>query len=339
MYDPKQGCPMKHKRRKLFTVVAVFLCAVSSVPLSARVADDLNLGKRLHLSDDSKLGNSWEVTKITLDAKLVTTTGYLQVKNLTSTDQEGYFYGQYFDAQGQFCFSLLFSANKNLEGKGGRFASGEVRTLFSLAFLIAPASEPTEVRLVWIPGSVPSNSTNVQTPVTLQIMTDSDGKVRLPNYEPKDTVPVADLALASVIVDSSGHLQRVEVIHAIDPELRSWFSAFLAKQFFRAATINMTPITASTLVLLRFLATKADNPEHDTEALSPTASPLVGAYLKGMGNVPLSPITSIVLTRPPTRVKLGGSNEWTILPPAPEGVFQPLMGSSEWCPDVATWLP
>jgi hypothetical protein len=327
---------MEHNRRRLFTLVGVFLFTVSSVLLNARVADKPDLGKQIRLSDDSKLGNGWEVTEVTLDTKLVNTTGYLRVKNLTPSAQEGYFYGQYFDAKSRFCFSLLFSATKNLEGKAGGFASSEVRTLFSLTFLIAPASEPTTATLLWIPGPERTeNSTNIQTPITVQIMTDTDGKVRLPSYEPQD-MSVADLALASVIVDSSGHLQGAQVVHAIDPEVASWFSAFLVKQFFRPATINMTPITTSSLILLRFLATNANNPEHNTEALSPTSSRWIEDYAKAASG-PLLPITSVVLIRPPTRVKLGRSNEWTILPPAPGGVFEPLAGSSAWCPDVATW--
>ena len=67
-----------------------------------------------------------------------------------------------------------------------------------------------------------------------------------------------------------------------------------------------------------------------------TDSPWVlryAAHFKSDTDVP--PINVILFERPPTRVKEGGSEQWTKLPPAPPGLFQLRYGSSEWCPGIS----
>lgn len=295
-------------------------------------------GRQLVVLPDSALRNIWKVTHVSLDTTSVGTTGYLVVQNLTDSGQIGHFYAEYLDRDGRFVFSLVFSENKNTDGKSGMFTLGEARTLYSIASLISPASEPMKARVFWVASGEVSSaiSIHVRAPATVQITTDNNDRVHIPGFVTQSTEQVVDVALANVVVDSSGHLQNVTIIHSINPEMNSWFSELVAKQIFFAATLDTTSVPGSTLLLLRILSPAANHVGVHTP--SPTVSRWVQDYISRTGNMSLPPLTTIVLTRPPTRVKAGGSNDWTELPPAPAGVFEPVEGASVWCPDVAKWV-
>ena len=287
------------------------------------------------------LSSTWKVKAAYLEEDLSATTGYLDVQNVSSEDiPAGNFYAEYYDALGRLCFSLLFSLDKNVEKRNGSFAPTEVRKLYSITVYIAPAVEPTEVRLLLLAQPISKagqhfpNVPPIQAPITIQATSPSNADFWLGSeVDSADGQQVIDLILAELTVDSSGHIQNVETLDANSDKLKSWFSKFVATLGFYPATTGGAPVTGKTLLLIRSVVLRK---YPNGVSFQATDSPWVlryAAHFKSDTDVP--PINVILFERPPTRVKEGGSEQWTKLPPAPPGLFQLRYGSSEWCPGIS----
>lgn len=323
-------------------VFALCFACVKPLPASAGQNPFLQVKKiPLTVTAGPGVSSTWKVKSAYLEEDLSATTGYFEIQNVSSEPVQGAnFYGEYYDSLNRLCFSLVFSLDKNLEKRNGPFSPAEVRKLYSTAVFIAPAVEPAQVRLFSLPqptsaaGQRFSDAPPVQAPITIQARSTSGTDVWLGSeVDSSDGRQVMDLILAEVTVSSSGHIQNVETLDASSERLRAWFSKFVANLSFYPATTAGMSATGKTLLLLRSVVLRR-NPS--SSSLQPAASPWVVSYAAQLGSESaVPPINIILFERPPTRVKEGGSEEWTKVPAAPPELFQSRYGASDWCPGIS----
>lgn len=296
------------------------------------------------VSAQGKLRTLWRVRKAYFDETLTDTTGYLEVQNISDeVFRGGNLYAEYYDAAGRFCFSFVFSLDKNLAKRKGPFVPSETRTLYSTAVSLAPASEPKEVRIFLIkrsPADVADagETPPMRAPVTIEVRIPGDpDKLWLDSGAESAEGPVSDLVLANVTVGRSGRIENVDVLGAASGELRSWFLKFVANQVFYTASAGGVPEAGNTLLLVRAVVPKERR--SGSSFLPARASPWMANYVAAGADTPIPPITEIIFVRPPVKVKMGGTTNWTKLPVPPRGLFEPLTGSSDWCPGIFELVP
>jgi hypothetical protein len=250
------------------------------------------------------------------------------------------FYGEYFDAEGRFCFSLAFSLESNEERRNSPIRPGESRTLRSTVAYLCPAVAPKELRLYLVEQTGLSGQ---------RVLGEGTPPVRVPPIisggipESLSTITltaelapredsVRDLILGKVRVDNTGRPEQVEIVRAINDKLRQWLQEYTSwgGKFTPAARGNV-PIEGETLFLVRAVARRTAL--GDTNFL-PRLSPWVTAYVAGMRENEPPPISIVLFAPAPTRVKRLGSGEWADLPPPPPGLFSIVNDGTAWCPDV-----
>jgi len=302
-------------------------CGFVSVPLRALAKGDL--------------GKYWTLKSAELRETPSATWGYVAVQNSSYAPTESArFYGEYFDAEGRFCFSLAFSLASNEEGKNAPIRPAELRTLRSLAGSITPAVAPKELRLYLVEQTslIGQHVGDGRTP-PLRVppiisggMPESLSSLTLTGDLAPGDDSIRDLVLARVRVDSLGHPETVDILQAMSDKLRQWLQDFVTRtNGFAPAIYGETPVAGDTLILVRAFTSR--NGFGNTDFL-PRLSPWVAAYVAGVHENEV-PAVSVLFFEPlPTRVKRLGSTQWVDLPPPPPGLFRSAGSSAEWCPGL-----
>jgi hypothetical protein len=177
----------------------------------------------------------------------------------------------------------------------------------------------------------------MRAPVTIEVRAPNDpDKLWLELDREPVRGPVLDLVLANVTVGSSGRLENVDVLGTASSEVKSWFLKFVADQIFYTASTDGAPEVGNTLLLVRAIVPK----EGESSSFLPArTSPWMANYAATGANGLIPPITEIIFERPPVKVKMGGTANWTKLPVPPQGLFEPLTGASDWCSDAFVLVP
>jgi len=298
----------------------------------------------LQPSLQGEFASFWTVRDAGLREDFTGTTGYLDILNTSGVPLAGtVFYGEYFDAHGRFCFSLVFSQDQG-PVEQTPIPAGEARLIDSVASGLFPSSEPKEVRLYLVRLKELSDEKNslrewnvpLRAPVTL--MAGVDVTVYLGSEATSNERPVVDLLLAKVSVDQEGTVTNVDVLDAASSGEESWFRDFIRRQAtFYPATNGGKPQLSQALVLVRAV-TESGN-IRDSLCL-PRVSPWVMSYARTADEAAALPVTNLVLTRPTTKLnklRSTGSVESTETPPAPQGTFKLSFRDSYWSSPALIW--
>jgi hypothetical protein len=321
-------------------VLLLLLWGGSSRPVKAQVTFSTI---PVRISSQGTLGSFWQANGARLRENFDGTTGFVELQNVSSTSLENsVFYGEYIDALGRTCFSLVFSQAKN-RPNGEPVAAGGTLELRSTSIGLFPAAEPIEVRLFLVrqmraDGLTPSGKRGapVRAPITIIASKSGDDvNVRLRSEESEGQGPILDLAFAKVTVNDRGTVDAVDVLNVASPRFESWVRDFVQRQLtFYPATTDGIPQLGSALVMIRVvLSEKGIENSH----FSPRTSPLVESYLTGVKNNDVPPVTDIVFRRFTGEVNRAGPAERADQPPTATVVFEPMLVDSYWSmPAVST---
>ncbi len=325
--------PFARLRRAAFLPFSILLCLCVASPTGAQITFATT---SLRVSAQGELPTFWRVREAGLGETFTGTTGDLTLENIASTPIDGaIFYGEYFDAAGRLCFSLVFSQAKSV-GETGPIAPGEVRELQSSGVGLFPASAPKEVRLYLVEQSVPDQAKSpsgwavpFRAPVTLfGSFTDRARRLQLGSEVGLAKGPMLDLILARVSVNQRGLVDGVEVLQKASSEVELWFLDFAQQQLtFYPATEGGVPRPDRALVMVRALLSEEDL---RNSRFPPRMSPWVESYVGKFADTEVPPVIDIVFRRPPTRVKRMGTTEWIERPEAPPGLLEILAIGAYW---------
>ncbi len=322
----------------LFRCTALFsLFFGLASPTSAQVG---SVKTTVLVSAQGEVGTFWTVREAGLREDFTGTTGYLNVQNISDMPLDGaVFYGEYFDAVGRFCFSLVFSQDNNPVERGA-IPRGESRVIDSVGSGLFPASEPKEVKVYLVQIRLPEQASSVRNwdvllraPITLSGGVQS--YVQLGSEAASAEGSVLDLVLANVTVNEEGIVTSVEVLHAASNEVESWFRDFAAQQAtFYPATRRDHPEQAKALVLVRAVLKEG---VLQNLLLPPRMSPWVKLYMRGVADMVAPPVTNIVFARPASQLNRLGTTPLT-RPPAPPGIFELAFYDSYWSSPAMGWV-
>jgi hypothetical protein len=290
----------------------------------------------LQVSLDSGLANLWSVRSASLQEDLVGTTGSLKVQNISAaTVRDAVFYGEYFDAAGRFCFSLVFSLAHN-GAYGNPVDPGELREIYASSAGLFAASPPKELRLFQMRQDVPEHpyslmksDFSLRAPVTIfgTVRGNAD-KIDLRSEEAQASGPMLDLVLAELKVDAAGSVRSIDVLNVISGQMEVWFRDFVRHELMLyPATTNGVPVSGRTLLLVRVVPSEKQLAKSQAQAWM---SNWVKAYVARSSGDDVPPVTEIVFQSPPTKIKRMGSTEWVERPPAPMGQFEILLIGSDY---------
>lgn len=318
-----------------FAVTAVFM--LMGVVRAAGKPSPRFVSVPLRLLAEGDLTKYWTLKSAELRETPSATWGYVGIQNVSNTPIErARFYGEYFDAQGRFCFSLAFSLASNEGGLDSPSRPGEVRSLRSMAASLSPAVAPKELRL-YLVGQRSLTGQHVEgegtPPMRVPViisggLAESLSSVILKGELAPPDDSIRDLVLARVRVDSTGRPEKVEVVHAISDKLLQWFQDYVSGVRFTAASRGKIPEAGDTLLLVRAVASR--NAFENSDFL-PRLSPRVTTYLASTYDNEVAPVSTLLFVPAPTRVKRLGSGDWVNLPPPPPGLFSIFFDGTDWC--------
>jgi hypothetical protein len=317
------------------TLLPLVLLCSALVPLARGQITFANFPVRV--SAQGELANFWQVRDATLRETGTETSGSLELKNILGAAVDGaVFYGEYFDAKGRFCFSLVFSQARNLLNSGP-IAPGEVREVASSSVGLFAASEPEEVRLYLVqqrqahrPNSLRRWDVPFRAPVTVTGSLDPEtSKLQLDSGLVPSKEPFLDLLLARVSVNQRGQVEAVDVLDAASGAPESRLVSFIRELIFLPATDNGAPKTAQTLLLVRAVLSN-DKDRIQNSPFPPRMSGWVKSYLARLTDIEVPPVTEILFARPTGKINRAGTNEWVDRPPAPPGLFEATAWNSDW---------
>jgi hypothetical protein len=267
---------------------------------------------QLRATADASMLPTWRVVGAEFTENFAITEGGLVVQNAGALPvSEAHFYVEYYDAAGGLCFSLAFEGEANARNSRSPIAPGERRKLYSQAASLAPGTEPVEARVRMISqvlGDKPEIGAGddvMRVPVTAQIPT-TDAWLKLTlDLSGVKGVPVVDLALGQVWVDSEGKLRRLEILNARDDTSRTWFQGFVARMVFRPAMLGSTPAAGSSLILVRALKDTIAG-DHPVSTLSRQSGWLSG-YQNRFGSADPPPVMQLIFNRSPLITAFGSN--------------------------------
>jgi hypothetical protein len=144
-------------KRSIYQVASIIVGVGLSTPVAGLRGKPSRefISVPLRLSAQGNLGKYWALEGAELRETPTATWGYLRVRSLSSFTTEGtHFYGEYFDAEGRFCFSLAFSLSSNEEARSSPVQPGEIRTLHSMASFLSPAVAPSRLALYLVQQTI-----------------------------------------------------------------------------------------------------------------------------------------------------------------------------------------
>lgn len=329
--------------RLKFVIALAFTLVSLAFAHAAMPQDLLAVRTPLQVVPQGNLSGAWKVHDAGFGENLTATSGYLDVENISDVSVEGaIFYAEYFDASGRFCFSLLFSLAKNV-GVRGPVSPREVRELSSVGIGLAASSEPKEVRLYLVQQHKAASTNSsctwnvpIRAPITVGGSVPADAaKLQLGADVDLGQAPVVDLLLAKVGVDKEGLVDQVDVLNAANKQLDLWFRNFARQLTIFPETECDVPKRSEALILVRAVLT--DTAPSDSPYL-PRKSQWVELYGRNHADSEAPMVTEVFFSRPPSRVKLGESKEFTDLPPTPPNILQAMTVGSEWSPSAVNWV-
>ena len=284
----------------------------SSLRLEVRSAQDLHPQWDIEQGGFAENGiNTWLTLK-------VRNTGERPVEN-------GFFYVELFDASDRFCFSTIFTLQKNDEGETGPLAEGAVRTLYSVAANLARAVRPMQMRVYQAHKAQVGGLSKYAADVPIRTPSTVLATSRRPypdwhtfwlaSLHHNFKVPVLDLAFATIELDSTGNIMSVRVTDVSSAELYPWAETFVRHLHFRPSTIGSLPQHGQVPVLIRaaLRAWRTEDPVYD----APT-SKWVENYVKGRNDKEVPAINVLELgpcyLGPDGRLQSVGFSESSVMP-------------------------
>lgn len=247
------------------------------------------------------LGSFWRIGNAGVREDFDATTGYVELQNASNLYlQAGVFYGEYLDANGRLCFSLVFSQKDD-----NTVAPGQEITLYSAASSMFAAVQPKELRLFILQQSigktVPPKKWHalVRIPVTIGIRSlgVDEGRLQLS----PGSGDVADLILAKVRVSETGQVTGVDILNAANKPIQQWFERFVTDLgTFYPATNDGVPKADFALVLVR--AMNSEDALRKGE-LNRASAPWVKSYISGLGGSDIPPVTEFLFHRPSSEAR------------------------------------
>lgn len=248
------------------------------------------------------LESFWSVGNAGVREDFDATTGYIGLRNASNLYlQAGVFYGEYLDANGRLCFSLVFS-----QKDGTVVAPGQEVTLYSAASSMFAAVQPKQLRLFILQQSTAGKVGTpkkwhalVRTPVTIGTRSLGVDEGRLPlNAGSGD---VADLILAKVRVSETGQVTGVDILNAANKPIQEWFGQFVNHiGTFYPGTNDGVPKADFALVLVR--AMNSEDALRKGE-LSRASAPWVKSYISGLSGSDIPPVTEFLFHRPSSEAR------------------------------------
>src|SRR6266699_530136 len=137
----KEEVMQNRRASDILCPVAVALMILSLLAITSKAQTVSNISVAVIPQGD--LGSFWSVGNAGLREDFDATTGYVELQNASNLYlQAGVFYGEYLDADGRSCFSLVFSQKGN-----NAIAPGQEITLYSAATSMFAAVQPKQLRL------------------------------------------------------------------------------------------------------------------------------------------------------------------------------------------------
>jgi hypothetical protein len=280
------------------------------------------------------LGSFWSVRNAGVREEFDATTGYVEFQNASNLYlQAGVFYGEYLDAKGRLCFSLVFSQKDS-----SPVAPGQEITLYSAATSMFAAVQPKELRLFILQQSTANKAEPprkwhalVRSPVTIgtRSLGIDEGRLEL---SPGGS-HVLDLTLAKVAVSEAGKVTRVEILNAANGPIREWFEQFINRLgTFYPATNDGVPKADFALVLVRAV-------DSEDALLSSRASvPWVSSYISSSGGSEIAPVTEFLFRRPSSQARRLDSDQPLLKASAPLPPLELSSIQSEWSIPSFRWV-
>lgn len=312
--------------------VRIVLLALLSLLATTSKAQTFVSNVSVVVAPQGELGNFWTVRNAGLREEFDATTGYIELQNGSNLYlQAGIFYGEYFDAEGQRCFSLVFSQDSS------PVAPGREITLYSAAASMFAAIQPKELRLFILRQGVVGQTESrtwhalVRSPVTVGTRSLGIGEGRLEFSSAGNHV--LDLVLAKVEVNESGKVTKLDILNAKNRPIREWFEEFITHLgTFYPATEDGVPQAAFALVLVR--AVNSEDALTNGEFSSRASAPWVSSYISVSGGSNIPPITEFLFHRPSTQARRLNTDE----PLAPVPSLELSSVHSEWSPQSFRWI-
>ena len=328
--------------RVLFVVAAFLLSTAAGYPANVPLREFISVPLRSLAQGD--MGKYWTLKSAELHETPGATWGYVELQSVSNIPvADARFYGEYFDADGGFCFSLVFSLGINEEGQTSPIRPGEVRTLRSMAGFLSPGVAPRELRLYLVEQTSLTRQRveGVGTPamrVPIIIaggITKSLASLTLKGELAPPNDSIQDLVLARVRVGIEGRVEEVDILDAVSDKLRQWFQEYVSEaRLFAPASRGGIPEAADMLILIRAVGSRSAFENSD---FLPRLSRWVTGYVAHMHHNEVVPISTLFFQPAPTRIKRLGSEKWGNLPPPPPGLFSVLNDGTGWCPDQITY--
>jgi len=314
----------------------LFLVLSYAIPGSAQNALSHT---KLQVSEAPEATKYWKVLAADLVQEFDATTGSLKLENNSDQILDNVaLYAEYYDAVGRLSFSLVFSQATNLGDDQTPIAPGMSRTLYSKARGMIPASTPTQVR-TYVVGQTalnqnpaPNDMVSLKIPATLGGSLPSDFEsLQLPAPLILAKGPVLDLLLAKLSIDERGKVAESHVLHSADPEIESWFNAFVRVLNFYPATLNSVPIASDALISVQAVVSKGVTSES-------YVAPWIRAYAASSADNEIPPATRIVFGLPAETIQSGSNSEYVARPPAPAGKLEIWNVGSDWSVTAYKWV-
>ncbi len=318
-------------RRLRFIALAIFSLLATTSKAQTFVSNI-----RVAVMPQGDIGSFWSVRNAGVREEFGATTGYVELQNASNLYlQAGVFYGEYLDANGRLCFSLVFSQKDS-----NAVAPGQEITLYSAATSMFAAVQPKELRLFILQQSTAGKTESpkkwhalVRTPVTIgtQSLGINEGRLQ---FSPAGS-DVVDLILAKVGVNESGKVTKVEILNAANKPIQEWFEQFVTHiGTFYPATNDGVPKVDFALVLVR--AMNSEEALRNGEFSSRASAPWVRSYISGSSGAELPPVTEFLFHRPSPQARRLDTDE-----PLPKAAVPPLALSSvqsEWSVPSFRWV-
>jgi hypothetical protein len=284
----------------------------------------------------------WQVREAGLIEQVSGTNGFLMVENVSVTSlNRGTLYAEYFTSDDRFCFSLMYSLERN-EGDRTPVPPGGKRTIFSAASGLLPLMRPTRARIYLVAESKFDESggradqVSVRVPATLNSTVPSaNGTLRVPPDIVPDKGSFVDLVLATVTVSDSGEVIKTNVINAKNPDLAKWFLGFVDNLTFYPATEAGKPVASTALIDVFAILSKQASPSSFSRA---SERPWIRQYLEHAASNQASPVTQILFGPPSTKIKFKGQSEYTERPESPLGLVELISIGSDWSSPNYEWV-
>jgi hypothetical protein len=325
------------------TVMSVVMLAVPLGSATSTTDSQAGSGGRsVQSSGVGEFDQFWQVRETSLSEMDGVTKGFLKLENVSHASLDhAVVYGEYFDAQKRFCFSVVFAQEPVTPGASTSVGPGDIAELRGFNWGLAPASQPTSVKFFLVQQLVGKEQSPrtwaapLRAPITVGAsIPESLSSLQLDAAFLPPSERLENIVLALVEIGPQGSLQRIETLNSISPGTDTWFRGLAQQLTFFPPSDNKVPVAGQVLVLIQ--AAGKDVSLGASEPIS--ALPWVRAYANGIVGADVPPVTRIVFAPPSGKNKRANDKEWTELPPAPPGFLKVFFLGSDWGRPAYEWV-